>query len=662
MWLLFLDVGLATQEKILNAARCFVSIERRRCVNIWNMGRNDVAGQVFRRTQLVWFLAVAVFGCVRFPKDYTAQQLQRDATHLPKEALAHYLMQPAADPAVCDTTATRSRLLTVTEESFEAVAEVFATRQNRFDIPAQCLRHLYETASIPLSQAGTLLVFDATAEVLERREAEVGDVERLQAIADVTLSRAPASNLPARPLGDMAKQLERALSALSTTDVRRPIGQALLDSLDVERGKWKNQVIDSNFVAANKETSTLWLLAHRSSNAQYARLAQAQLVRVRMANSSFPVIRNGGEALVERVLALGRNPVDSRFFPLSTALWKKPVGFGVQFRQDTKAQKLIVRREENRLQLADVLELSVQGYERPVPLCSPKERFNPEPCVELASLSVGNPLTSLDADGMIRLKETLSFDELASTLHEKVMAVPVFWETAALGAVELPMHFVTPAPVRYQGFDNQPGLTVNARVTALGSRTLFEVEARNTPHKAIVENDALASFHIETVGADGWAGNSGHDGANGKKGSDGHDASCPSSEATSGSNGGNGGDGGNGAHGGPGQNGGNVLVSLNCQASDCAALQQAVSGVFVSKGGQGGSGGRAGDGGKGGKGGKGGSGAQCGKDGSLSSASDGADGSSGSDGFRGSDGPNGAPGNISFTVLPRAGSDVSVRR
>jgi hypothetical protein len=612
---------------------------------------------------LIGFLGLAVSGCVHFPKDYSAQQLQKDATHQPKEALVHYLMQPGADPGVCDTTATRSRLLEVTEESFEAVAEVFTARKTGFDIPARCLKALFQTASIPLSQAGTLLMYDVVVNVLERGEAEASDFQRLQNIANVTLARSISANLPARPRDDVARQMAAALARLSAQDARRPVGQTLLESIDVERGNWRNQIIDSHLIDSMNETSTLWIVAHRLNNAQLALVAQARLVRQRMAGSPLSVVREGGERLVERVLALGHNAFDSTVFSQERLLGNnKPGRLGVRFLQDTRAGQLLARREENALRLDSMLELIVEGWQRPIELCGSKHRFNPEPCVEPASLSLGNPHLSLDADGVLRMRESFTFDELGPLLAEKTMPVPVFFESSPLASIDLPIRFVTPDSIRYKGRDGESGPRLIARVTALGSRTLFEVESGKTTHKAIVENEALAAFRIETIGAQGRDGSSGSNGRSGQKGSDGDDARCPHSGATSGSSGGPGGPGGDGDDGGPGENGGDIFVSLDCGARDCFSLQQAVTAVFVSKGGSGGSGGRGGDGGQGGAGGRGGSGASCGASGRLSAASDGEKGARGVGGNRGADGRGGRPGRVSFEVLTSGDGAPSAAR
>lgn len=433
---------------------------------------------------------------------------------------------------------------------------------------------------------------------------------------------------------------------------------------EIQRGTLRGRPIDAALIhrlALEGDDASLALLARWLRPPALRDDAARRLVRLRIARSPFPEVRDEAAAVEETVLRLGVNPVAlSLHAPRAARLDLAVRELAVE--QRWTSASLRVRAGDapegtSEVPLRGALHVELAGLSRPVTLCAPGGALDPTPCVAAADVRSGAAIARVE-DGVLRLATSLDPGEVAAWTREASLSIPLrIGDGPAVVALAGALRLSPPAALvlspRAPGASG-PDLRVSAVRT--GDRIELAVADAGVTYRALVERRDAGSVRIVSRGAAGAAGAAGASGSVGRSGTSGADASCPpfAAAAQPGGPGQAGGHGGAGGPGGPGGGGGTIEVVVSAPPELRADTLDLLRAVVASEGGAGGAGGAGGSGGAGGRGGDGGSGATCsGDDGAavrLPEAPDGAAGPDGAGGPDGAAGPGGAPGAVRLRV------------
>ena len=595
------------------------------------------------RLLLLSLLLLATSGCHhRFPLPYTVNQLARDSSHWPGDALVHYLAQANADVSVC--TLTPPPVLSRTDED---LVEPFVTSLEEQKLSPERWQACATRLVPGLPAASQEIAWTRLARVILSLLDVPESAPRLIAAHEV---------LAERPLGHSAA-LESLMGRLLDFNRARlspdlvPVFDTLVSTLELGHGQLAGRTLTEADITNSQDEALLGRMSLRLPDASLRSAARRKLIHLRIDRSAFTEVKARAAEVEAAVMDTGRWAQ-----PVSTLKLEKPdlplaLSFVALVRQDVEAQQVTLLAEGDELapalDLRGVVHFSV-GWSRPLSLCQPAEALVVEPCIDAREVEVANPTVSFDAEGMVRLPERLTMGQAMELARaDEGVVLPIRLAGHLVTSLQVPLRFETPSPIHFEANTGERGPAVNVVVQPVASSLLFAATSETGVQRmAVYPRGVSSSFEVASLGGAGQTGRTGYTGSAGQRGYNGMNASCPASPAQEGGQGGDGGRGGDGGQGGDGGPGGFVSVVLQC-GGPCPADEQLVRSLVRSRGGEGGSGGSGGSGGRGGEGGSGGSGTSCSVNGNteyLSSASSGSrghDGQSGSSGWRGSDGVNG---------------------
>jgi hypothetical protein len=585
-------------------------------------------------------------------------------------ALVAYLAQPGADPAVCDAGSPGSH---VAIDEAAGGALVVALRDGTLAPAAwtACAERILASADRSRQRSLLEAVLAGYRSVLADRAVERDPrvQARLAALAAAYDLRSPEARAQPDTAGALIAQLRGAPYTLGP--FARRSAAAMLVALELDQGMWCGQVVDEavlDALAAQGDEAALAALAARLPDAALRAAARHRAIRLRIAASPFPEVRDDAPHVEAMMMELGKNPISPRLQPPTAASVDpdKLALRGALVVQDVRRQtaRLIAAGPDRSangpgaapgrdappavgiapVALRDALAIEVTGLSRPVALCGARG-FDPSPCLLPGDVAVASPLAWLDGDGALHFSDQMTARQTAELARAGVpLALPLAFAGRPLVSLRWPLRFAVPGPLVVAGRGGQDGPALRIAVDEHHGRLIYAIDDGSRVRLAVTERGDAGRFRIVSRGGDGAPGSSGAPGSDGMAGSDGASATCPASGGGDG-DGGNGGDGRDGEDGGRGGDGGAIAVRVTCDDGVCGDLVAALREAIASEPGTGGPGGPGGRGGAGGAGGRGGSGATCvGADGTLTQLDGGADGARGHDGRDGNPGLSGGGG------------------
>lgn len=605
--------------------------------------------------------AGALLGCASdptFPMPMTAAEL---ATYDSGPALVAYLGQLDASPSVRDEHARGPHIGAPLEPMRKSFIAGLVLGKVPPTLWHQCASVIVRRATPDESSALIDEIGFAYKKLLKDSDLDKKPElqQRLDAMQQLYMDR--KNGITGRPevLGGLFDDLRKALANHRLGPTATRFGQDLIAVVDLERGEWRGQKVDVStidrlFTQGDEKTLTLFI--DRLPTTSLVDEAKRRVIRLHIAASPFPEVRNNAAAVEETMMKRGVNATSLTSQPPVRG-WlddeKTPMR-GVLVRQDLMAQtaKLLGYRNNKPpvsilpdVQLRGALMIQLDGISQAVTLCGPKHELDPTPCVAADDVKLDNPVAYLDKGGVFRFVDSLTMATAVSltSMHNR-FTLPVIVGTKNLLSFEWPFNYERPdnlvLPGSASGSDGPPlSIDVDHRNPA---RFVFHVEAPGRTYLAVVEAYDVNAFYIASRGARGYTGATGMSGSPGSNGSE-----C--------GDGGRGGDGGPGSPGGPGGDGGPVSVHVDCGDAPCESTVALLRDTIRSLAGPGGYGGAGGSGGSGGSGGPGRSPtSHTDSDGNTvvddPGCSPGSSGSSGSDGPSGSDGSAGHDGVVTMSI------------
>ncbi len=613
-------------------------------------------------------------GCTaHFQLPMTSEEL---ALYHSVNALVAYLGQPDANAAVCAPAKTSAALR---NDRDLAQAMVAALREGKISPPVwgQCVAALLP--SLDASNATQLVerILSSEADLLgSQLETNPSLQAQLTVLHRTYVDRAPGVAASARVLDDVLSKLRPKVTARQLGPIAQRFGDELVVAIDLERSIWSGRVVDTatlDALARDGDEATLLSCARRLPNPALRSEAERRVVRLRIAQSAFPEVRDASAAVEEAVLRDGANAVSLSIHPPLRAtldaarLIERRIV--VQQQLNTQTATLLGVSSDRptlsvlpELPLRGVLSADVAELAHPITVCAPRGALDPTPCIAPADLESASSLAHVDRDGTVRFVEQVSEGGAVALARQgNALQVPVLIGGKPLVQISWWVWFAKPGDILFTGDDNGPDLQVEVERLAT-PRLIYSVSGAGRMFQGVVEWADGRTFRVISRGANGASGSDGSSGLDGSSGISGSPASCPSWDGRDGSPGGAGGNGGDGSNGGPGGRGGDIDVVVSGPSGLRQETMALVRATIASEGGQGGAGG---SGGSGGAGGSGGSGTRCtDSDGRVTFLRGGKDGSSGSDGRNGSDGyhgPPGAPGVVRFEWRDAGRAEQSLR-
>lgn len=577
--------------------------------------------------------------CVSTPPPPTTRHVAIAGT---AEALVDYLSQTHATAEVCDARVSPNLQQVDTQR---LVVARFLARDISPEVFTRCLSLALST----LDPTQTTSLLDTVVPAYETTMADLGFEDRpslqaqLAALQQVLLHRPPETAPSPDVVEPRIERLTRLVERKALGPVARTMAAQLLVGAEFEAGRYAGVPVDGASLRALRDEAVLLVAAMRLPAASLRQVAATQLLRVRMAASPHPEVREGGDALISTVLRYGNNPQSfDADAVLEASLHRDP----------TWPNELIVTQPElpskpfllsgaavmPTISLRGVVWVRVKGRSSPITVCG-DEPFDPTPCLSPALLSVDSPLFQPLGHGRFEFTGEMSAAFSESLASADLLRVPVELDGQTMGWLSWGLRFERGEDLEYVAenvAETGPALSVAVMQYPLSKRYVFSVNDGRSERRRVVEGEDLAQFRVVSRGG---RGPSGFDGANGIEGAAG--AQCQNGAAGS-----PGQPGGNGRQGG---RGGDVAIQLSCLEATCSeALLSLLTEAIVSEGGVGGRGGSGGAGGRGGAGGP----AQVDSDG-RTVCSAGASGADGPDGADGSRGPPGERGTVQFFEAPR---------
>ena len=529
----------------------------------------------------------------------TASEL---ATYDTGPALVAYLAQPDASASVCDSKARGPHVGAPVAPMREAFVRGLTDGRVAPEIWEPCADALLKRATP--DEAASLLdeighaykstLKDGKLETSPELQARVATMQKLY------LERKNRIHDAHDELKSLFADLRVALEKKRLGPVATRFGEELVAAVDLEDGKWRGRAVDASTLDSLDEP-TLRLFVDRLPSEDLRNEAKRRIVRRHIDASPYPEVRANADDVEERVLIRGANVLElDKQAPVRGFLDERNVPMrGVLVRQDVFAQTATLLGYRNdapplsilpELRLRNALMVEVSGVSRPVTICAPKKELDPTPCIDAASVRIGNPVAYLDKGGVFRFVDRISMrDAVALTSLRDRFELPIDVAGKPLASFVWPFHYERPASVVLGGaVSGSDGPHLLVKIDHRDpSRYVFDVETGKGGYLAVVEAYDAKAFVVASRGAQGFGGSAGSSGSSGSSGGE-----C--------SNGGDGGPGGPGGDGGPGGNGGDVDVEIACSGESCNdALAFARTNV-ASLGGLGGSGGPGGSGGSGG--------------------------------------------------------------
>lgn len=589
------------------------------------------------------------------PLPYTQGQLRADMRKHPGYALAHYLSQANADPAVCGKDSGYRPSLD--EQFFDRLFDALADGKTDESHFATCMVLLLPRASAKMASYALTLAAKNYIELLPDLGKEAGTLPKLKAILRIVAGR-PAGVEWSRP------ELKAFRAQLVHLVMEREVGAEgagqiaeMLAVVDLETGRYEGQVVTEATIDGIDDIDVLARFNKRLPSAKLRSYARRRIVRVRIARSEYPEVRDNAARVEAVVLKTGRNALaadvkilDSEYDTLSGP------EIGVLIRQDVRtstATFLGFSRSKGKLSIFPAIDLrgrlrfKVPVVQSAVTFCAPAEELDPSPCIDSSKLRLDNDVARFDEDGRVHFREHLQIDTAIELLADGGwFRLSPGSAQQSYASIDFGLWYESPGDFVRTGGVGGRGPNLHIKVREAHGRFVFDVSGRHF----VVEKTYAGRLQIGSRGGRGRGGYAGSAGMNGSPGMNGSSASCYSA-GRNGGRGHNGTNGGMGGPGGAGGDGGDVLVAFACDGPQCVASRRLLRSMLVSEGGAGGPGGPGGRGGSGGPGGSGGSGTSCYRDGKTTSKPGGSAGSRGSDGATGSPGPSGIPGSAGKIII-----------
>src|SRR5262249_33743788 len=144
--------------------------------------------------------------------------------------------------------------------------------------------------------------------------------------------------------------------------------------------------------------------------------ARRRVIRLKIAESPFPEVRENPAAVEEVVMKLGAYPISPADYPpLRGAIDASRVPLrGVVGRQHLHehAATLLGSAGDRpgvsvlpEVNLRGALTVELRGISRPVTLCRPAKDLDPSPCLVASDVKLENPMAYLDQDGAFHFVE-----------------------------------------------------------------------------------------------------------------------------------------------------------------------------------------------------------------------------------------------------------------
>lgn len=579
-------------------------------------------------------------------------------------ALVRYLSQPAADPSVCDR-ASPGPHIAIDDEIERALVDAIRTGKLAPDPWRACVDQIFATGSEGrrtslldrIAQAYTAVLSESAIERDSRIQA------RLTALEGAYRERAPDVAASAEAITALTAQLRQRLDGGKLGPFARRSATELLATLGVERGMWNQRLVDAALLdqlVAQRDEQLLARFAARLPAAQRGD-AQRRLIRLRIAASPYPEVRDDAARVEEIVMQHGRNPVAlAQHAPTSAQIDAAQLPLrGLVVNQDMDRQRASFGDTEQPagapmvapVALQDALTVELAGLSRPVALCRSAQALDPTPCLLPSDVAVNSSLVWRDRDGGVHFVEQFrAVQAIDLARRGERLQLPISIAGAVETQLEWPLTFARPDDLLFVS-DAPRGAALAVAIEERHGRLIYEVEDRERLQLAVVERADASGFRIVNRGSEGAAGADGEPGEVGRDGAKGTKATCQiwSDDGERGRDGGDGGDGRDGRNGG---DGGDIRVVVRCESGICDHTIAMLRPVIRSEGGPGGAGGRGGTGGAGGRGGDGGEGERCvnakGDVMRMPAGASGAAGASGNDGRAGRDGSVGRPGRVAF--------------
>jgi hypothetical protein len=615
-------------------------------------------------------LGVFLGGCgPGFPTPYTASEMARDGRGA---ALVHYLKQPGATATPCDRGSRGPRFRADDPAELAVVTKAMVDGELLPSLWRRCAMLLLASAPSATQSAFVDSMAAGYERLLDRGalESEPDLKARLDAIHQTFLLR-PRSAMLGPEATARVERIRGWLDEGRLGDHASRLARDLLLSLDLERGRFRGRALtmdDLDELASARDRELLQRIVARVRDEDLVREARRRIVRIHIASSPYPEVRERAAEVEATVLEEGRNPIDPHVTPPSGA-WLDEARSrvaGVLVRQNFRRKTvtlLAFAATEGRGQasilpsiaLRGSLFARVPGVDQPITVCAPPEALDVSPCLLPEDIEPTVPIVRIDDQGLLHFVERLTASDAQKLVYNTSdLPLPFSIGGREVLTVTWPIRFEAPDPLVFSGplEGRGPDLTVTM-ARRYANRLLFEVRQGDDRWTGVVEERDLAQFSIVSRGGAGRPGTNGNPGADGSSGNPGMNASCP---GTPGSNGSAGSPGQSGSAGGPGTrggDGGNIEVEVSCVTGDCTAVLERVRTIVASQGGPGGPGGSGGRGGRGGSGGPGGSGTSCYDFQTKQSRylSGGVAGPRGADGSSGSNGAAGAPGQPGRTKI-----------
>jgi hypothetical protein len=265
---------------------------------------------------------VAVAACATsFHAPMTAAELVRahDAS-----ALIVYLGQPSADPAVCDAAAAGPHI--VVDDAVDRTL-VDALRDGK--IPPPIWRACADRILASGDRAGRAHLLDEilrsypqllAAPAIEHDPAVQA---RLAALEGAYEARAPEIIAHPDVAAALAVDLYQQVSGPALGAFARRSANEMATTLSLERGSWGDRVIDVGLLdqlAAQHNEAALARIAARLPDAALRSEARRRVIRLRIAASPYPEVREDAAHVEAVMMELGNNPVSPRLQPPTASL------------------------------------------------------------------------------------------------------------------------------------------------------------------------------------------------------------------------------------------------------------------------------------------------------------------------------------------------------
>ena len=561
-------------------------------------------------------LSAGLTGCMETmpPVEFsmTAAELSAYSSESTGQVLVGYLGQTNAIPIVCDINAQGPPVQPLSPEARAALVHALAASEIAPEMWRRCISTMLHREPGP----GAAALIDAIAReyrallVRSNFEKSTALQERIGTMQRLYIERDNSATGTPKVQQALFNDLRHALASHRLGPVATRLGQQLLEIFDLEHGVWTGRrvdvtMLDSLFGA--KDEKTLKQFADRLPSSALREEARRRVIRLHIAASPYPEVREHAAHAEEIVMKQGIYPLDLAVHPPVRG-WldasQIPVR-GVLVRQDVwnrTAQLLAYSGARPDLsvlpevKLRRVLLMDVAGISRPVTLCGPAKSLDPTPCVVAGYVKIENSTAYLDHRGRFRFIDSIRMqDAVGLARHSGPFTLPVSVAGKQLLSLSWPLSFEKPADLIFTALErgaSGPNLSVRVERPAKQTRLIFAVSGPGN-YWAVVEGQDASSFKVESRGLKGADGADGADGYNGANG-----AEC-------GGNGEDGTDGAPGGDGGAGGNGGDIAVQVSCDGGTCDDLTALLKTMLHSVGAPGGDGGRGGTGGVGGSGGQG---------------------------------------------------------